>query len=211
MLTALLGRKIGMTQVFGDDGQMIPVTLVRSGPCSVMQVKTAETDGYSALQLGFEDKKRSRANNPETGHAKRAGVEPKKWIREVAWDGEGDYSLGDQVGVEIFNDIPAVDVIGTTKGKGFAGTIKRHGFHGGPKTHGQSDRWRAPGSIGQAADPARVFKGTRMPGHLGHARHTARNLSVVKVDTNSNLLLIKGAVPGPNGSYLIIRKTNKVG
>lgn len=209
MITTLLGKKAGMTQVFAEDGTVVPVTVIECGPCVVMQVKTTETDGYNALQLGFEDKRQKLAKKPEIGRAKKANTQPKRFIREIEWDGQGDFPLGSQITVDLFARIGRVDVIGTSKGRGFAGTVKRHGFHGGPKTHGQSDRHRAPGSIGMSSDPSRVKKGVRMSGHMGHVRRTARNLAVVKVDPEKHCLLVEGSVPGPNGGFLIVRKTRK--
>ena len=211
MLTSLLGKKAGMTQIFAEDGTAIPVTVIKCGPCVVMQVKTTETDGYNALQLGFEDKAQRRAIKPEIGRAKKADTLPKKFIREVEWDGEGDMALGSELTVDLFNEIKRVDVSGVSKGRGFAGVVRRFDFAGGPKTHGQSDRHRAPGSIGQSASPSRVKKGRRMPGHMGHRNRTARNLTVVGVDAEKHCILIRGSVPGPNGGYLIVRKTRKLG
>jgi len=205
MIDGLLGKKAGMTQVFTESGRMIPVTVIELGPCTVMQVKAPDTDGHHALQLGFEDKRRKLSNRPESGHARKANTEPKKFVREFPWDGEGEYQLGQRIGVDIFNDVKWVDVSGMSKGRGFAGVVRRHGFRGGPKTHGQKDRHRAPGSIGQSSDPSRVLKGTRMAGRMG-GRVTARNLQVVKVDPENNCLLVKGAVPGPSGGYVEVRK-----
>ncbi len=205
MVNGMLGKKVGMTQVFTESGEAVPVTVIELGPCTVMQVKSSETDGYSALQLGFSDKRRKRSNRAESGHARKANAEPKKFVKEIDWDGEGEYELGQTLTVDVFNEVKWVDVSGTSKGRGFAGVVKRHGFKGGPKSHGQKDRHRAPGSIGQSSDPSRVFKGTRMAGRMG-GRMTTRNLEVVKVDPENNCLLIKGAVPGPNGGYVEVRK-----
>jgi len=205
MVNGLLGKKAGMTQLFTDSGELVPVTVIEAGPCTVMQVKTPDSDGYYALQLGFEDKRRKRSTRAESGHARKAQAEPKRFMREVSWDGEGEYSLGQELSVDVFSDVQFVDVSGISKGRGFAGVVRRHGFRGGPKTHGQKDRHRAPGSIGQSSDPSRVFKGTRMAGRMG-GRITTRNLRVVKVDTENNCLLVKGAVPGPVGGYVEIRK-----
>ena len=205
MITGLLGRKAGMTQVFSEKGEVIPVTVIEVGPCTVMQVKTADACGYNALQVGFADKRRSRSNRPEAGHARKANTEPKKLIKEVGWDGQGELQLGQKLTVDIFKEIKLVDVSARMKGRGFQGGVRRYGFKGGPKTHGQSDRHRAPGSIGASSDPSRVFKGTRMAGRMG-GRVTVRNLEVVKVDAENNCLLVKGAVPGPTGGYLEVRK-----
>jgi len=211
MISAILGKKVGMTQVFKEDGTVVPVTVIQCGPCVVMQVKTQEKEGYNAIQLGFEDKPLKRATKPEIGHAKKANTTPKKFVREVQWDGEGDYKPGQQITVEVLEGIERVDVTGISKGRGFAGVVKRHGFAGGPKTHGQSDRHRAPGSIGQSSFPSRVFKGMRMAGHMGNEKCTVRNLELVKIDKEKNCILVKGAVPGPNGGYVVVRKTNKLG
>lgn len=202
MLRGLLGKKLGMTQVYSDNGDIIPVTVVQAGPCYVMQVKTEENDGYDAVQLGFLDKKKKRATRPEIGHAEKAGLEAKRFVREVACDNT-QLKLGQEITVEIFNGVKKVDVIGTNKGKGFAGVMKRWGFKGGPATHG-STRHRRPGSISPGTDPGRVMKGRRMAGRMGGERVSIRNLDVVKIDNNKNLMLIKGAVPGPNGGYVII-------
>jgi len=205
MIGGLLGKKLGMTQLYAEDGKLVPVTVIQAGPCHVMQVKTIARDGYSAVQLGFEDRKRKNATKPESGHAKAAKTEPKRFIREFRCETDADVELGQAINVEVLNDVESVDVIGNTKGKGFQGSIKRHGFRGMPASHGASGVHRSPGSIGGASDPARVFKGTRMPGHMGNARKTALNLRVVSLDAEKNLLLVRGAVPGPNGSYVIVR------
>ena len=205
MISGLLGKKLGMTQVFEEDGALVPVTVIQAGPCHVMQVKTQEADGYSAVQLGFEDRRRKNATKPASGHARKARTEPKRFIREIRTDAGEALALGQTVTVEILKDSQSVDVTGTSKGKGFQGVMRRHGFHGHPASHGASKVHRAPGSIGQAAYPARVFKGVGMPGHMGNARCTVQNLKVVNVDVEKNLLLVEGAVPGHNGSYLIVR------
>ena len=205
MIGGLLGKKIGMTQIFGDDGTVTPVTVIQAGPCQVMQVKTTERDGYIALQIGLDDKKRKNATKPESGHARAAKAEPKRLLREVRVSGEESVELGQLVTVNIFENVASVDITGTSKGKGFQGVMKRHNFRGHPASHGASKVHRSPGSIGQCADPSRVFKGTRMPGQMGARRKTVRNLDLVCVDTERNLLLIKGAVPGPRGAYLIVK------
>ena len=217
MVKAVLGKKLGMTRIFTEDGKQVPVTLIQAGPCVVMQVKTEETDGYQAVQLGFDEKKVKRprkrkfrrALKPEIGHAKRANTTPKRFIREVPWDGEGEYNPGDVIAVAVLEGVSFVDVTGTSKGRGFAGVMKRHGFKGGKATHGQHNRDRHPGSIGQASNPSRVFKGMKMAGHMGVEKVTVQNLEVVALDTERNLLAIKGAVPGPNGGYLVIRQSIK--
>ena len=201
-IPGILGKKLGMSQVFSEDGQVIPVTAIQAGPCVVTQVKTRENDGYSAVQLGFGEAK--RLNKPLRGHLKNLGSF--KYLREVRVDDPSDIKLGNVVNVSIFQPGEKVLVTGTSKGKGFAGVVKRYGFAGGPKSHGQSDRHRAPGSIGAGTDPGRVIKGLRMAGHLGSRRVTVRNLEVVKADPEANLLLVKGAIPGARNSLLLIRK-----
>ncbi len=199
-----MGKKLGMTQVFDETGMVVPVTVIKAGPCVVMQVKTTENDGYEALQLGFEDKKRSRANKPETGIARKSQTEPKNFIREIRQP-VGDHKEGDVVDLSAFSDTQYVDVTGITKGKGFAGVVKRWGFRGYPASHG-AKMHRGGGSIGQSSDPSRVFKGMKMPGHMGNRRRTVKRLPIVKIDSERNLLFVKGAVPGT--SYLIV-KTSK--
>jgi len=206
MVNALLGKKAGMTAVYGENGELIPVTVIELGPCVVVQVKTPEADGYHALQLGFEDRRPKNVTKPMLGHYGKAKTEPKRFLREVGWDGEEELKPGAVLTAELFADTAKVDVIGTTKGRGFQGVVKRHGFGGGPKTHGQGDRHRAPGSIGQSAYPSRVLKGTRMPGRMGGTRHTTRNLKVVRVDTERNAILVKGPVPGPRTGYVVVRR-----
>ena len=210
MHVGLLGRKVGMTQIFETDGTAVPVTVLECGPCTVLQVRTAERDGYHAIQLGFADKRRKSASQAERGHAKKANAEPKRFIREIRQDGPIDTSEGQTLTVEVFNEIPRVDVIGTSKGRGYSGVVKRHGFKGLRATHGVKRMHRHPGSSGPSADPARTRKGIRKPGQYGNARITVRNLKVVRVDPTNNLLLIRGAVPGPNGGFLMVRQTNKV-
>ncbi len=204
-MKGLIGKKLGMTTIFREDGRSLPVTLVEAGPCRVVQVKTEEVDGYNALQLGFEPIKEKRVNKPLLGHFKRAGTSPYRVLREFR-DWGGEVKLGSEIKVDIFSPGDTVDVIGISKGKGFAGVVKRHGFRGGPKTHGQSDRYRAPGSIGASSNPSRVFKGTKMAGRLGGKRVTVRNLVLADVDPGKNLLAIKGPIPGPPKGYVIIRK-----
>lgn len=207
MVKGLLGRKLGMTQVYSDNGDIIPVTVIQAGPCYVVQIKTGENDGYDAVQLGFLDKKKKRTTRPEINHAKKAGLGPKRFVREVACNNT-QLKLGQEITVEIFNGVKKVDVIGTNKGKGFAGVMKRWGFKGGPATHG-STRHRRPGSISPGTDPGRVMKGRRMGGRMGGERVTVKNLDIIKIDNSKNLMLIKGAVPGPNGGYVIIH-TSKI-
>ncbi len=210
MVNGIIGRKMGMTQVFASDGTVTPVTVLKAGPCVVIQKKTVNTDGYNAVQLGLvEEKPPRRINKPTEGHFKKAGVPPTRILREVRIEASDEStSVGDKVLVDIFNEDDLVDVIGRSKGRGFAGFIKRHGFGGGRATHGSMFH-RAPGSIGASAYPSRVIKGTKMAGHMGDERKTIRNLRVVGVDVENNLLLIHGAIPGPTGAYVLIRKTNK--
>jgi large subunit ribosomal protein L3 len=210
MRVGLLGRKVGMTQIYKENGTVVPVTVLECGPCTVLQVRTAERDGYHALQLGFDDKKRKNASQAARGHAKKVSAEPKRYVREVRQVGPTEVSEGQTLTVELFTPVTAVDVTGTSKGRGFAGVMKRHGFRGLRATHGVKRMHRHPGSSGPSADPARTQKGIRKPGHMGHATVTVRNLQVVQVDPTKNLLLIRGAVPGPNGGYITIRQTNKV-
>jgi len=211
MNVGLLGRKVGMTQIYEPDGTAVPVTVLECGPCTVLQVRTAERDGYHAIQLGFADKKRKSASQAERGHAKKVNAEPKKFVRELRQDAPAEgVAEGQTLTVQVFNDIPRVDVIGTSKGRGFSGVIKRHGFKGLRATHGVKRMHRHPGSSGPSADPSHTRKGIKKPGQYGNARVTVRNLKVVRVDETNNLLLVRGAVPGANGGVLTIRQTNKV-
>ena len=205
-MPGLLGKKIGMTSVFSADGKNVPCTVIEVGPCVVTQVKTAETDGYEAIQVGFQDKKDKHTTKPEAGHFKKAGVTPKRHLAEFKGF-EGSYKLGDTITVDFFNDVEYVDIAGTSKGKGHQGVVKRHGFGGvGQATHGQHNRLRAPGSIGACSYPAKVFKGMRMAGQMGNERVTVQNLQVLKIMPENNLLLIKGSIPGSKGSIVIIEK-----
>jgi large subunit ribosomal protein L3 len=203
-MTLILGKKTGMTQVFAEDGRVFGATVISAGPCVVCQVRTEERDGYDAVQLGFEDVKESRATKPRRGHFAKAGTAPKRFLREERLDGPPEVSVGDAVTVDVFEAGQLVDVTGTTKGRGFAGTIKRHGFSRGPMTHGSMNK-RRPGSIGQSAYPSRVFKGMRSSGHYGNKRHTTKNMEILRVDAERNLLLVKGSVPGPNGGLVQVR------
>lgn len=206
-MVGIIGRKIGMTRVFDDAGKSIPVTVVVAGPCSVTQIKTEKTDGYDAVQIGFLDKKEKNTSKAELKHFAKAGVKPKKVVKEVKGFAETNkLKLGDNITVEIFEVGEGVSVTGFSKGKGFQGVVKRHGFKGGPKTHGQSDRLRAPGSIGQSAYPSRVFKGVRMGGRMGNRKVTLKKKKIIKIDVEKNILMIKGPVPGPNSGLLLIRK-----
>ena len=204
MVSTILGRKIGMTQVWDENDNVVPVTVILAGPCTVSQVKTKATDGYEAVQIGFGDIKAKKVNKPMAGHFAKAGVEPMRYLREVRVEDASEYKPGDQVTVADFADVKAVDVIGTSKGKGFQGTIKRWNFHRGPMTHGSRNQ-RKPGSIGQCAYPARVRKGLHMAGHMGDERVTVKNLKLVRVDTDQNLLLVKGAVPGAKNALVQVR------
>jgi large subunit ribosomal protein L3 len=210
MLKGLIGRKIGMTQIFDDTGVAIPVTLIEAGPCYVTQVRTPQSDGYSAVQLGFEEVKPKRLSGGRLGHLKRNNLPPLRFLREFRVK-DPQVEEGQKLTVEeAFSIGEFVDVIGTSKGKGFQGAARRHGFAGGPKTHGQSDRLRAPGSRGSTTTPGRVFKGSRGPGHMGSDRVTVQNLSVVLVDADRNLLGVRGAIPGPKGGMVIIREARKL-
>ncbi len=197
---------MGMTRLFDKDGRSVPVTVIEAGPCVVTQVKTEESDGYVAVQLGFEDKKEVKTNRSQAGHFKKAGVSPKRYLAEFAIDRGRSPKTGDEYSVEMFKDGDYVQIKGVSKGKGFTGVVKRYGFGGGPKTHGQSDRLRAPGSIGQASDPSRVWPGTKMPGRHGNRTTLVDNLEVVKVDSDNNNLFIKGAVPGGRNGIVIVTK-----
>ena len=206
MVTGIIGRKVGMTQLFTADGTVHPATVLRAGPCVVVQTKTVETDGYEAVQLGFVEEKPTKENKPTTGHFKKAGVPATRVRREMTVKAGGEAPKpGDQVNVSIFADGDRVDVIATSRGKGFQGVVKRHHFRGGRATHGSMFH-RAPGSIGASSFPSRVVKGMRMAGHMGSDRVTVRNLKVLRVDAENNLLLLNGAVPGGPGGYVVIRK-----
>ena len=206
MVTGIIGKKVGMTQLFQADGSVQPATVLKAGPCVVAQVKTVETDGYAAVQLGLVEAKPAKENKPSQGHFKKAGVPPTRVRRELKLaDGGDPLKAGDQVGVSIFADGERVDVIGTSKGHGFQGVVKRHHFRGGDATHGSMFH-RAPGSIGASSYPSRVMPGMRAHGHMGVDRITVRNLKVLKIDAENHLLLVKGNVPGANGGYVVIRK-----
>ncbi|MBD5299941.1 MAG: 50S ribosomal protein L3 [Duncaniella sp.] len=205
-MPGLLGKKIGMTSVFSADGKNVPCTVIEVGPCVVTQIKTADKDGYEAVQLGFVEKKDKHTTAPMAGHFKKAGVAPQRHLAEFkGFDGE--YNLGDTITVDLFNENDFVDIQGTSKGKGFQGVVKRHGFGGvGQSTHGQHNRLRAPGSVGACSYPAKVFKGMRMAGQMGNEKVTIQNLQVLKVIADHNLLLIKGSIPGSKGSIVLIEK-----
>jgi large subunit ribosomal protein L3 len=208
MIQGLIGKKLGMSQIFDDTGLAHPVTVLEVGPCVVTQIKTPERDGYSAVQLGFGLDK--RLNRPERGHRQGSGF-MSRTLREVRASDTADMAVGQVITADAFTEGELVDITGTSKGRGFQGVVKRHGFRGGPKTHGQSDRLRAPGSIGSSATPGRVFKGMRMAGRMGNDRVTVQNLKVLRVDPERNLLLIQGSVPGANESLVLVRRAIKSG
>jgi large subunit ribosomal protein L3 len=209
MMKGLIGKKIGMTQIFDESGLAIPITLIEAGPCYVTQIRNPETDGYNAVQLGFGEVKPKRLSGGQIGHLKSNELPPLKYLREFRVK-NSEVNEGDKLEVgEVFSVGDRVDIVGTSKGKGFQGAVKRHGFRGGPKTHGQSDRQRATGSIGATTTPGRVFKGKRMPGHMGSERVTVQNLSVAYVDADRNLLGVRGAIPGPKGGVVVIREARK--
>ncbi|MFZ1854912.1 MAG: 50S ribosomal protein L3 [Candidatus Nanopelagicales bacterium] len=205
----VLGEKLGMTQVWDDANRVIPVTVVKAGPCVVTQVRSPQTDGYSAVQIGFGTIEARKVNKPDAGHFAKAGVAPRRHLIELRTDDASEYTLGQEIGPDIFEAGQEVDVTGTTKGKGYSGVMKRHGFHGVGASHGAHRNHRKPGSIGACATPGRVFKGMRMAGRGGNARQTVQNLKVYAVDTDKGLLLIKGAIPGPKGSVVLIRNAVK--
>jgi len=202
-MVGIMGKKAGMTQIFIEDGSLIPVTVIEAGPCWVVQKKSREKDGYDAVQIGYRPVKEGKLSKPLLGHLKKAAVDPLKILREVRGSALGEYEVGQEIRADIFSPGDVVNVTGVTKGKGFAGSVKRHGFHGGRATHGSMFH-RAPGSIGAAAYPSRVFKGKKMPGRMGGVRKTVENLLVLRVDKENNLLIVKGAVPGPSRSLVMI-------
>ncbi|MDK2918783.1 MAG: large subunit ribosomal protein [Candidatus Petromonas sp.] len=207
-MKGIMGRKIGMTQVFDEDGNVIPVTVVEAGPVYVTQIKTEENDGYKAIQVAYEDRKSKRVNKPLKGHFNKAGVTPKKYMKEFEIEDENAYSIGQELKADVFQAGEKVDVIGISKGKGTQGPIKRHNQGRGPMSHG-SKYHRGPGSLGASAHPSRVFKGQKMAGRMGNERVTVQNLEVVRVDADRNLLLIKGAIPGPKGGVVTIKEAIK--
>jgi len=206
----ILGQKLGMTQIFSSDGTRVPVTVVRAGPCVVIQKKAGGRDGYSAVTIGFDDKPLRLANRPEIGVAKKANTEPKRLLREVRLDDVGGFEVGQQIVVaDVLHEGDHVDVVGTSKGKGFQGVMKRYHFKGNRATHGTHEYFRHPGSIGCRLTPGRVHKGKRMPGHMGHARVTAMNLVVLRVVPDDNVVLLRGSIPGPTGGYVLVSGTKK--
>lgn len=208
-MKGILGKKVGMTQVIQEDGEVIPVTVVEAGPCFVTQVRTTKRDGYKAVQLGFGAVARRHLTKGQVGHLQKAGLPELRHLRELRLREGENYTLGQQVLVDIFAPGERVDIEGKSKGRGFTGVVKRYGFAGGPRTHGQSDRERAPGSIGACATPGRVWKGQKMPGRMGGKRITSQNLEVVLVDPDRNLLAVRGSVPGPNGSLVLVKEARK--
>lgn len=208
MKKAILATKVGMTQIFNEEGALIPVTVLQAGPCVVTQVKTEENDGYSAVQVGFADKRENLVNKPEKGHFDKAGVAPKRYVKEFRLEDAESYEVGQEIKVDAFAAGDHIDATAVSKGKGYQGAIKRHGQSRGPMAHG-SKYHRHAGSNGAASDPSKVFKGKKMPGHMGHVQVTVQNLEVVKVDAENNLLLVKGAVPGPKKSLVTIKETVK--
>lgn len=209
MKKAILATKVGMTQIFNENGALVPVTVLQAGPCVVTQVKTAENDGYKAVQVGFVDKREKLVNKPQKGHFDKAGVSYKRYVREFKFENAEEYSVKDEIKADIFATGDKIDATAISKGKGFQGAIKRYGQHRGPMAHG-SKFHRHQGSNGSATTPGRVFKGKGMPGHMGSKKITVQNLEVVKVDTDNNLILVKGAVPGPKKSLVTIKETVKV-
>ena len=207
-MKTLIGKKVGMTQIFDEKGKVIPVTVIEAGPCVIAQVKSVETDGYNAIQLGFGDVKESRLNKPEKGHFAKANIAPKKHLREFRVDSVEGVAVGTELTVNVFAEGDRLDIQGTSKGKGFQGVIKRHGQHRGPMGHG-SMYHRRPGSMGPTSTPGRVFKGKKLPGHMGKVTVTIQNLDVVKVDTDKNVVLVKGSVPGPKGAILKLKTSVK--
>jgi large subunit ribosomal protein L3 len=205
----ILGTKLGMTQIFTDDSRAVPVTVIQAGPCFVTQVKTNERDGYEAVQLAYAEARRGKTSKPLAGHFQAADVKPQRYLVELRTDDAGSYSAGQSITVDIFKPGDRTDVVGVSRGKGFAGTMKRHGFSGLGASHGTERKHRSPGSIGACATPSRVFKGTRMAGQMGHERVTVLNLEVVLADLERNLLLIRGAVPGPAGGLVMVRSSVK--
>jgi large subunit ribosomal protein L3 len=206
-MKGLIGKKVGMTQLFDDSGKAVPVTVIEAGPCYVTQVRTLDQNGYKAVQLGYEETKPQRLSGGELGHLKKHDLPPLKFLREFRTDEE--LEEGQTLTVEVFEEGERVDIVGKSKGRGFAGVVKRYGFSGGPKTHGQSDRHRAPGSIGAGSTPGRVFKGKRMPGRMGNDTVTSQNLLISRIDPENNLIAVRGSVPGPKNGLVVIKEARK--
>ena len=211
MKKGIIGKKIGMTQVFDENGNVVPVTVIQAGPCTVVQKKTVEKDGYSAIQLGYADMKEKNVTKPMKGHFEKAGVTAKKVLKEFRIEDAESINVGDVIGVDTFEIGSGVDVTGISKGKGFAGTIKRYNGHRTPMTHGGGPVHRHAGSMGACSSPSRIYKGKKMPGHMGAVKVTVQNLDIVKIDTENNLLVVKGAIPGPKGSVVTVKSTVKNG
>jgi len=205
-MIGLIGKKIGMSQVFDTNGKVIPVTLVQAGPCTVVQKKTIETDGYTSIQVGFQEIAEKKIRKPQMGHFKKHNSKYYRYLREFRLREEDTFAQGDVLDVQIFKLNETIKVIGTSKGKGFQGGMKRHGFHGFEQSHGVHESFRGPGSVGQCAQPSRIFKGMKMSGHMGAARVTVKNLKVIKIDTERNIIMVKGAIPGHNNSIVVISK-----
>ena len=206
-MKGLIGKKVGMTQLFDDSGKAVPVTVIKAGPCYVTQVRTVDNDGYQAVQLGYEETKTQRLTGGELGHLKKNDLPPLRYLKEFRTNEE--IEEGQMLTVEVFKEGERVDVVGKSKGRGFAGVVKRYGFSGGPKTHGQSDRLRAPGSIGAGSTPGRVFKGKRMPGRMGNDTVTSQNLLVSRIDPENNIIAVRGSVPGPRNGLVVIKEARK--
>ena len=210
-MKGILGKKVGMTQIYGDDGQLIPVTVIQAGPCFVTQIKTQESDGYDAVQIGYDDVPPRKLTRPQIGHLRKADAPNLRFLREFQLDNSENIELGQRIDVSTFSRGDYVDITGTSKGKGFAGVIKRHGFSRQRKTHGQSDRERAPGSLGAGTTPGRTFKGKRMGGQMGDKKVTVQNLQVMLVDPEHNMMAVKGAIPGAAGGMVVVRSAHKKG
>lgn len=208
-MKGLLGKKVGMTQIFDENGEVIPVTVIEAGPCYVTQKKTVEADGYNAIQVGYGETSEKKLTKPQASHLKKSGVSPVRYLREFSVSDPESYEAGQELNASVFEVGDYVDVIGTSKGKGFAGAVKRHGFGGGPKTHGQSDRWRATGSVGAGSTPGRILKGKRMPGRMGNEQVTVLNLKVVLVDADKNMLAVQGSIPGGKNGLVVVREARK--
>jgi len=208
MALGILGKKVGMTQIFNQEGNIVPVTVIEAGPCPVLQIKTKEKEGYSAVQIGFQEKKESKTIKPLLGHCKKANAKPQRFIKEFRVDKPEEFKLGQEVKVDIFAPSDCIDVIGVSIGKGFQGGVKRHHWAGGPESHG-SMHHRAPGSIGASSDPSRTYKGQKLPGRMGNIRSTVQNLEVISIDKDNNILVVKGCVPGSDNGLLIIRRAKK--
>lgn len=208
-MRGILGKKVGMTQLFDESGLVVPVTVIEAGPCFVTQVKTEDTDGYNAIQIGYEDVAERKLTKGQRGHLSKAGTPLLRRLRELRYESAPEYALGDVIQADVFAEGEYVDVVGISKGKGFAGSVKRHGFSGGPKTHGQSDRHRAPGSRGAGTTPGRTYPGAKGAGRMGDSRVTVQNLKVALVDAERNLIAVRGAIPGPRGGLVFVKEAVK--